>query len=148
MCRRTLKFRNKNIKFNVANVAKPLASAVKVAEAGNIIVMHPDEDKCFIQDIASGERMKLMEERRTYVFDVIFEDTQEKGEATLDSGAGVSVWPRGKLKGVKMHPKQKVLKMVAANGTEIKNEGQKVIRFRGVEAPTQAVVDPTFGGPT
>ena len=46
-----------------------------------------------------------------------------------------------------MLPKQKGLKMVAANGTEIKNEGQKVIRFRGVESPTPAVVDPTFGGP-
>ena len=35
--------------------------------------------------------MRLREKRGTYVFDVVFEDTKEKGEVTLDSGAGVSV---------------------------------------------------------
>ena len=119
------------IKFHVADVSKPLAAAAKVAKAGNIIVMHPDEDKCFIQNIGTGERMQLREKRGAYVFDVVFEDTKEKGEVTLDSGAGVSVWPKGKMKEVKLLPKQKGLRMKAANGTEIVNEGQKVIRFRG-----------------
>ena len=135
------------IRFNVANVAKPLAAAVKVAQAGNIIVMHPDPDKCFIQNIESGERMMLRESRGTYVFDVIYEDTKEKGVVTLDSGAGVSVWPKDQLKEVKMLPKVKGLRMVAANGTEIKNEGQKVIRFRGVGAEAQGSPNPTFGRP-
>ena len=131
----------------MANVAKPLAAAVKVAQAGNIIVMHPDPDKCFIQNIESGERMRLRENRGTYVFDVIYEDTKEKGIVTLDSGAGVSVWPKSQLQSVPMLPKQKGLRMVAANGTEIKNEGQKIIKFRGVGAEAQGAADPTFGRP-
>ena len=81
------------IKFHVAVVSKPLAAAVRVAKAGNIIVMHPDEDKCFIQNISTRERMKLREKRETYVFDVVCEENKERGEVTLDSGAGVSVWP-------------------------------------------------------
>ena len=89
-----------SIKFNVADVAKPLASAVKVAEAGNLIVMHPDDDKWFIQNIISCERMQLRKERGTFVFDVVFEDTGEDGKVTLDSCAGVSVGPKDKFKSV------------------------------------------------
>ena len=43
----------------MANVAKPLASAVKVADAGNLIVMHPDETKCFIQNLESAHLRKM-----------------------------------------------------------------------------------------
>ena len=39
------------------------------------------------------------------------------------------------------------LRMVAANGTEIKNEGQKIIKFRGVGAEAQGAASPTFGRP-
>ena len=93
-----------------------LAAAAKVAKAGSSCT---DEDKCFIQNINSRERMRLREKRETYVFDVAYEENKEKGEATFDSGAGVSVWPKGKLKEVKMLPKQKGMRMKAANGTEI-----------------------------
>ena len=121
----------RSIEFYVANVAKPLASGVKLAEAVSMIVMHPDADKCFIQNIEAGERMQLRKDRGTYVFDVILEDTGEQGKVTLDSGAGVSVWPNDKLKSVKLLPKQQGLRMAAANGTDIRNEGQNIIKFRG-----------------
>ena len=86
------------LRFNVADVAKALASTVKVVKAGNLVVMHPDPEKCFIQNILNGERMKLREEKGSYVFDVVFDETKEVGQATLESGAGVSVWPRNKMK--------------------------------------------------
>ena len=57
------------------------------------------------------------------------------------------MWPKGKMKNVKMLPRQKGLRMKAANGTEIVNEGQKVIRFRGVGSETQGNADPAFGRP-
>ena len=81
------------------------------------------------------------------VFDVVFEDTGESGQVTLDSGAGVSVWPKDKLKTVKMLPAQKGLRMVAANGTEIRNEGQKIIKFRGVQMTREANDESAFGRP-
>ena len=77
---------------------------------------------------------------------MVHEENKEKGAVTLGSGAGVSVWPKGKLKGVKLL-KTKGLKMQAANGTEIVDKGQKVIKFRGVGAEKQGVADPTFGRP-
>jgi len=38
--------------------------------------------------------------------------------------------------GVKIMPKRRGLRMVAANGTDIENLGQKVIKFRGVAVDT------------
>ena len=113
-----------------------------------MIVMHPDPEKCFIQNIETGERMQLRKDKGTYVFDVIFEDTKELGKVTLDSGAGVSVWPKDKLKSVKLLPKQHGLRMIAANGTEIRNEGQKIIRFRGLKMEEKGDdANTAFAGP-
>ncbi len=58
------------------------------------------------------------------MFEVELETGAEE-KVTLDSGAGVSVWPKGKAKEVPMRPKLPGLRMWAANGTEIKNIGQK-----------------------
>ena len=59
------------ISFNLANVAKPLASVVQVAEVGNLILMHPDQSKCFIQNLEVGERMQMRKDRSDFVCDVV-----------------------------------------------------------------------------
>ena len=56
----------------------------------------------------------------------------------MDSGAGVRVWPKTWKEEVRMMPKKEGLRMVAANGTEIKNLGQKLIRFQGQEYTARA----------
>jgi hypothetical protein len=67
------------------------------------------------------------------VFDVEFQNG-EVGAITLDSGAGVNVWPEGLLQQVPMMPKDPRLKMTAANGSNIENLGTKLIKFRGLES--------------
>ena len=117
--------------FHVAKVKKPLASAAKVVAAGNRVVMSPEKGGSYIENIESGERLAMRLDRDTYVFDVEYADGKE-GSITLDSGAGVSVWPADLQKKVPMMAKQKGLRMSAANGTEIENLGRKMIRFRGI----------------
>jgi hypothetical protein len=56
------------------------------------------------------------------------------GKITLDSGAGVSVWPQKLKKNLKMLPKDDSLRMIAANGTPIQNYGKKVIKFKGLQS--------------
>ena len=51
----------------------------------------------------------------------------------LDSGAGVGVWLKNKMPEIHLEPKQKGLKMFAANGSAIENFGQKTVAFRGKE---------------
>jgi hypothetical protein len=122
--------------FNVANVAKPLASAVKVCQAGNRVMLDLSEPgKSFVENISTGERMMLKEDRGTFVFEVKYLDDGQTGHITLDSGAGVSVWPKKMKESVKMLPAKKGLKMVAANGTAIENIGQKIITFKGEKSP-------------
>ena len=64
--------RESGMVFNVADVGKPLVSAVKVCDAGNRIVMDPEPDKCYIEKVDTGERMKSRSEKGTFVMDVQF----------------------------------------------------------------------------
>ena len=122
--------------FNVADVKKPLASAVRVAQAGNRVIM--EEEGSYIENKRTGECMQVRIENDTFVFDVEFENS-ELGKITLDSGAGCNVWPHGKLTEIPMRPKNPGLKMIAANGTEIRSYGRKMIKFKGVDASRPAV---------
>ena len=79
------------------------------------------------------ESIQLRMEKGTYVFDVEYQNG-EQGTITLNSGAGVGVWPRELQREVPMMPKDPTLRMTAANGTAIDNLGTKVIRFKGVES--------------
>ena len=78
--------------------------------------------------------MRLRKSRGTFVFDVQYSVNGEEDGITLDSGAGVSVWPKDKLPEVETAEKIAGLRMMAANGTEMRNYGQKFVRFRGVSA--------------
>ena len=51
---------------------------------------------------------------------------------SLDSGAGVNIWPKTWGNEAKLEERVAGLSMVAANGTEIQNLGQKVIRLKAV----------------
>ena len=51
----------------------------------------------------------------------------------LDSGAGVCVWPEAWKVDAKLEKRDESLSMIAANGTEISNVGQKVIHFKAVK---------------
>jgi hypothetical protein len=115
------------MKFHVAAVQRPLASAVKVVQAGNRVVMSATGS--FIENERSGERMPLRVERGTFVFDVEYTDGSP-GTITLDSGAGVNVWPEHLLPAIPMQPPEQGLRMTAANGTEIPSRGVKTVEFR------------------
>ena len=65
------------------------------------------------------------------MFDVQYTEGDEAGIVTLGPGASVNVWLNNLLPKVKIQPKKVGLRMIAANGTEIKNYGQKLVKFRG-----------------
>ena len=132
--------RPSSMTFNVASVTKPLASAAQVVASGNRIVLDPRPDESFVENVRTGERMRLREQKGVYVFDVQYSDGEE-GTITLDSGAGVSVWPRAMADyASEMLPKKANLKMIAANGTPIENYGRAKLVLRGRK--------PVFSGPS
>ena len=120
------------MRFNEPDVHKPLASAACVARAGNRVAM--EEDGGFIENVKTGDRMELSIENNTFVFDIML-DNGDLQVVTLDSGAGCNVWPRGVAAGGgQLMQKPPGIKMIAANGSEIQNFGQRLVGFRGVEA--------------
>ena len=54
----------------IAEVSKPLASAAKIANRGNIIVMDGVDGKSFIYNKASKTKVPLRQENNVYVMDV------------------------------------------------------------------------------
>ena len=127
--------RPSSMTFNLAGVTKPLASAAQVVASGNRIVLDPQPDQCFVENVKTGERMRLREHRGVYVFDVQYDDGEE-GTITLDSGAGVSVWPAEWAHyAAETMPRKPGLKMIAANGTPIENVGRAKVVLRGRRPP-------------
>ena len=123
--------REAQIEFNEADVRKPLASARLVAKAGNGIWL--EENGGYIQNLATGEKMSVRVVNDVYVFDVELDD-KTKDVITLDSGAGCSVWPRGRHSGTSKMSPGGGCKMIAANGSPIKHYGQRRVSFKGLQA--------------
>ena len=132
--------REAQLEFCEADVRKPLASAVRVAKAGN--GMWLEAHGGYIENLVSKERMEVRVENGVYVMDVQFDD-ETVDVITLDSGAGCNVWPKGRRAGKtsKLLPKKAGVGMVAASGTPIEYHGQRQVRFRGVRAGS------SFAGP-
>ena len=117
--------------FNLAGVTKPLASAAQVVASGNRIILDPKPECSYVENVSTGERMGLREQKGVYVFDVQHHDGQE-GTITLDSGAGVSVWPKDWTQHIaETLPRKPGLKLVAANGTPIENVGRARVMLKG-----------------
>ena len=135
--------RMSSIEFNVADVRKPLASAARMVKSGNRIVL--DDEGSYILNKATGETMEVKTHKDMFVFDVQFESGQ-LDTITLDSGAGVHVWPKDKLPEVPLMPRKDNLRMLAANGSEIKNYGRKLIKFRGNDFGKKRAEDLVFSG--
>lgn len=59
-----------SVLFQVTAARKPLASVSKIVRKGNKVVFAPDSS--YIENIASGQRMNIVEDRGTYHLDVDF----------------------------------------------------------------------------
>ena len=66
--------------------------------------MRPKPEDNYIENAVTGERIRLRVDRGTYVFDVEHSDGED-GSITLDSGAGVSVWPEGWMRERRCSPR-------------------------------------------
>ena len=120
-----------SVGFNLAGVCKPLISAAEVVSKGNRVVMDPNPERSHIENLQTGEKMKLRTQKGVFVIDVKYQNGEE-GTITLDSGAGVSVWPKAWAQyAEEVGPKKPGLKMIAANGTAIENVGRAKVVIKG-----------------
>ena len=60
------------MEFQVSDVKKPLVAVWRIAEKGNIVQFGPTNKDCFVQNIASGEKVGLRKKGGSYVMAVEF----------------------------------------------------------------------------
>ena len=60
---------------------------------GHRAILDPDPEKSCIENLKTGENMRLRTQKGVFVLDVKCQNGEE-GAITLASGAGVSIWPK------------------------------------------------------
>ena len=81
------------LKFQVADVKKPLLAVSRVVEKGNEVRFGPGDEGNYIRNLKTGNKVLLRPNGKgSYILDVKFPDG-EKTKITVDSGAEESVCP-------------------------------------------------------
>ena len=78
--------RPKSIRFQVTDVQKPLVSVARIVELGHIVRFGPKEEDNVIENIKTGETMKMRRLRGGYVMDVEFLMSEAELTGTPDEG--------------------------------------------------------------
>ena len=111
------------IKFQVADVKKPLMAVKRIVQNGNRVVF--SESGSYIINDQTGDKLKLRENGRgSYLMDVEFVGGG-KGEITVDSGAEESVCPRDWGSRFRIKEVLEKQKFRAANGHQIQHYGER-----------------------
>ena len=76
----------------------------------------------------TGGRFAVLEQEEDVDICVV-EPKTETEEITVDSGAGRNVWPRTRAEGGKVQKLKRAVRLSAANGQEMKVDGEKQVRF-------------------
>ena len=103
--------------LNVADVAKSLASAAKVRQAGNRIILDPETGESFIEKISTGKHMGLKIHKGTYVFEGQVIGRRRDGLHHFGQWRR-SVLPKKIQRELEMLPKKAGLKIVLANNID------------------------------
>ena len=116
------------LKFQVADVKKPLISVKRIVEKGNHVAFGPEAKDNYIMNKATGDKVVLRSNGKgSYLLDVAFVGG-EKTEITVDSGAEENVcpWEWGEQFGVQEAERR--LRFRNASGGEIVHYGQRDVQ--------------------
>ena len=116
------------MRFEVADVRKPLLSVQRIREQGNLVCFGPEKDDNFIQNKRTGNKLALEPQGTgSFVLRTKFVGGIDT-EITVDSGAEESVcpWEWGEEFG--LWESDKWLNLVGANGSPIEHYGMREIK--------------------
>ena len=117
-----------NLKFQVAEVSKPLVSVRRIAEKGNIVQFGPEAEDNFILNKETRDRVPLKPNGKgSYLLEVDFVGGR-KTVMTVDSGAEENVCPWGWGEHFPTVEADKYLSFRNASGGVIDHYGQRSIK--------------------
>ena len=120
------------LKFQVAEVRKPLLAVCRVVEMGNEVRFGPGKDGSSIFNPKTGHKfVSRPNGKGSYLMDVKFPGGA-RTETTVDSGAEESVCPKGWGEQFGLVQPDRRLNLINASGASLAHYGQRNIV---VEAP-------------
>ena len=115
------------LKFQVADVVKPLIAVKRLTEKGNVVHFGPREEDCYIQNVSSGSKLALKPNGPgSYLMFVKFEGGMET-EIVVDSGAEENVCPKWWGSSFGLDKADKQLHLRSAGGNVIEHYGQRAV---------------------
>ena len=120
------------IKFQVADVVKPLISVKRLVEKGNTVTFGPDKADNFIENKKLKSKVGLEQTAKgSYLLKVNFVDGRET-EIVVDSGAEENVCPKWWGESFGLNTSCKILNLRNASGGKITHWGERDVL---VESP-------------
>ena len=117
--------RRMRIKFQVADVKKPLMSVKRLVERGNRVVF--SNGGSYIVNDKTGDRLELRENGKgSYIMDVDFVGGG-KGRITVDSGAEENVCPIDWGQRFRVNEEVPAMRLRGADGNLIRHHGERVV---------------------
>ena len=108
--------------FEVCDVRRALAAVSRITSKGNRVAFGPEEDDNYIQNVKSGQKIKMRKKGGAYVVDVVLVGSGKKTEITIDSAAEEAVCPEewaSEFETTRLK-KGEEMSLVSANGGKIK----------------------------
>ena len=119
-----------SLKFQVADVKKPLISVKRIVEKGNHVGFGPKLEDNFIINKTSGLKLPLKPNGRgSYILQVQLENGEDVG-ITVDSGAEENVCPWEWGSDYEVKPADKRMTFRSASGGNIEHYGQREVVVR------------------
>ena len=116
--------------FEVCDVKRALASVARICSRGNKVVFGALEDEggSYIENIKSGNRIKMRRKGNAWVVDVNMIGTEKAAEIWVDSAAEESVCPREFGVEFGLSAPEKEIRLVNASGGKIQHFGARRIK--------------------
>ena len=130
----TAEVRKCGMVFHLTDAKRMLASVDKIVEAGHKVTFAKKASECFIEHLATGQKIYMQKENGVFVIKVWVQAGEKKKRATIvvDSGASECVMPKDWL--VEL-PKMKAtpgIRFTCAKGNDLGNYGRKLVEFKPI----------------
>ena len=116
------------MKFQVADVHKPLIVVGGLVEKGNRPVFGPGPEENYIQSVKSGKKVHMrMKNSGSYMLDIDMQGKSGKAEVRVDSGDEESVCPVAWAGEFPIKEPTRWRGFRGATGAEIKHHGEREV---------------------
>ena len=117
--------------FHLTKAKRMLASAERIAAAGNMVSIGPKPENCYVLNLKTNRKIKLKKRGGTYEMNVMVKcgTVWKEVNVTVDSGAEECVMPHDWFPEAEFMEKKDGVRFMGADGSDLGNFGRRLIEF-------------------